>query len=220
METLAKRVKFGRKKRGLSQDQLAEASGMGQGDISKIETGRILRTTGVVALARALSCDPHWLESGEGSPLWGGDENTTSAPDTRGKVPLVSWVTAGNMGDVHDQYQPGEADEWIEVYETKPSTNTFALRVTGDSMTNPMPGDISFPDGTIIIVDPNRSVDPGNFVVAKDVTTQKATFKRLAYDGGRWFLKPLNPAYPMVEIDDPAVRVIGKVTEFHIRGKL
>jgi SOS-response transcriptional repressor LexA len=56
--------------------------------------------------------------------------------------------------------------------------------------------------------------------VAKDVHTQQATFKQLTTDGGRWFLRPLNPAYPTMEIDDPAMRVIGRVIEFQTRGKL
>ena len=117
-------------------------------------------------------------------------------------------------------YQPGEAEQWIDAYETQPGEQAFALRVDGDSMTSPYPGDISFPDGSIIIVDPARACDAGDYVVAKDVSTQKATFKKLVQDGGRWFLKPLNPSYPTIEIDDPAMRVIGRVTESQIRRKL
>lgn len=67
MDTLAKRVKAARKERGMRQEDLAEASGLKQSDISKIENGLILKTTGVVALARALRCDPEWLATGEGS---------------------------------------------------------------------------------------------------------------------------------------------------------
>jgi SOS-response transcriptional repressor LexA len=137
------------------------------------------------------------------------------------RVPLISWVQAGSWADVEDHYAPGEAEEWVEVYEVQPGEAAFALRVSGDSMTSPYPGDTTtFPDGTIIVVDPSRSAQAGDFVVAKDVVTQQATFKKLATDGGRWFLKPLNPTYPTVEIDDPAMRVIGKVIEFQFRRKL
>lgn len=139
---------------------------------------------------------------------------------TKGRVPLISWVIAGNLEEIQDMYQPGEADEWVETTEAKPGKNSFALRVSGDSMTSPYPGDISFPDGTIIVVDPSRACDAGDFVIAKDVATQQATFKRLVHDGGRWFLKPLNPAYPIIEIDDPALRTIGRVIESHTRRKL
>jgi predicted transcriptional regulator len=50
MDTLAKRLKFARKRCGLNQEQLAELSGIGQSVISKIERGDIQKTTGIVAL--------------------------------------------------------------------------------------------------------------------------------------------------------------------------
>jgi SOS-response transcriptional repressor LexA len=142
------------------------------------------------------------------------------AANSRKAVPLISWVKAGGWGEVEDEFQPGEAEDWIDAYETQPGESSFALRVTGDSMTSPYPGDLSFPEGTIIIVDPARAAHAGDYVVAKDVGTQTATFKRLAHDAGRWYLKPLNPTYPSIEIDDPAIRVIGRVIEFRRGGKL
>lgn len=121
---------------------------------------------------------------------------------------------------MEDFFNVGEADEWVQTYDCTPTNNAFALRVEGDSMTNPNPEDISFPNGSLIIVDPNQQASAGHYVVAKDVQTQRATFKKLMHDGGRWFLKPLNPAYPTIEIDDPSIRVIGRVIESQIVRKL
>lgn len=58
MDTLAKRLVHARTKAGLTQPQLAARSGVKQSDISKMETGKILRPTGIVALAKALSVSP------------------------------------------------------------------------------------------------------------------------------------------------------------------
>lgn len=70
METFAKRVAARRKELDLTQNQLAELSGLKQPDISKIELGRILSTTQIVPLAKALRCDPSWLLTGEdGAPI-------------------------------------------------------------------------------------------------------------------------------------------------------
>jgi SOS-response transcriptional repressor LexA len=149
----------------------------------------------------------------------GESANVAPAPTHR-RVPLISWVQAGTWQDVVDNFHPGQADEWALAFDSLPGKNAFALRVVGDSMTNPIQGRMSFPEGTIIIVDPGRAAGPGDYVIAKDVQTQQATFKQLATDGGRWYLRPLNPAYPTVEIDDPAVRVIGRVIEYQSRGKL
>lgn len=207
---------------------LARHCGVAAPSVSDWTTGQTKTLGGSTLLKAAefFKCYPKWLAEGKGPKYlrdgeqpWPASDNVEEA-DKRGKVPLISWVTAGMMDDVSDHFQPGEADEWIEIYDTRPGPQSFALRVQGDSMTNPILGDISFPDGTIIVVNPDHSADAGNFVVAKDVSTQRATFKKLVSDGGRWFLKPLNPSYPMVEIDDPAIRVIGRVTEFQIRGKL
>ena len=68
---MGRRVRHARKKRGLSQNDLAEAVGMGQPDISKIERGEIERTTGIARIARALLVPSEWLEDGVGDePDW------------------------------------------------------------------------------------------------------------------------------------------------------
>lgn len=64
--SLAGRVRYARTLRRLTQDRLAELSGLKQGDISKIENGRILKTTGMPGLARALQCSVDWLDTGDG----------------------------------------------------------------------------------------------------------------------------------------------------------
>lgn len=180
--------------------------------------------TGAITAQEIVGCSASWVLDGTGHVTAmardSGSIYNVEPVERKKRVPLISWVRAGAWNEVHDPFHPGEADDWAEAYDTRPGDNAFALRVTGDSMTNPIPGDRSFPEGTIIIVDPSRSADAGDYVVAKDVGTQRATFKRLVSDAGRWYLKPLNPAYPTVEIDDPNIRVIGKVIEYQTRGKL
>jgi len=188
---------------------------------------------GLIKAAQAVGCNLSWLDEGIGSmaavgaaeplpPIYGtsnGVFNVDTTPQGK-RVPLISWVRAGQWSEIQDEFAPGEADDWVYAYDSRPNGHAFALRVTGDSMTTPYPGDRSFPDGTIIIVDPGQAANAGDYVIAKDIDTQQATFKRLVYDGGRWFLRPLNPAFPTIEIDDPAIRVIGKVIEYQTRGKL
>jgi transcriptional regulator with XRE-family HTH domain len=70
MDTLAKRAKAARIHLKLNQAKVAEISGLKQADISKIENGKILRTTGIVGLAKALRCDPEWLLTGDNPPDW------------------------------------------------------------------------------------------------------------------------------------------------------
>lgn len=135
----------------------------------------------------------------------------------RAVVPLISWVQAGEFSEVLDIFHPGEAVQWEEAYFSSPSKRAYALLVEGDSMDRGS-GSPNFPAGTILIVDPDRASHAGDYVIAKDVATQRATFKQLVTDGARWYLRPLNPVYPTIEIDDPALRVIGRVIEFKPPG--
>lgn len=72
----------------------------------------------------------------------------------------------------------------------------FALRVLGDSM---LP---EFREGHIIIVDPGMPARHGAYVVAE--YEGDTAFRQLVVDeAGKQFLKPLNEAYEIVEINGP-----------------
>jgi SOS-response transcriptional repressor LexA len=191
MRTLADRVKAARERLELTQQQLAAAAGLKQSDISKIEGGRIRKTTAVPALARALLCDTHWLDTGEGSPGWDNHENTATGPVIRGDVPLISWVQAGKWGEIVDNFQPGDAEEWIGT-TARVSRRAFALRIQGDSMAPKVP------DGAVVIFDPDKNYQHGSLVLAKRTGDQAATFKQLWYDADTPYLKPLNDRYPVL----------------------
>lgn len=209
-----------RKDAKLTQQQLAKAVGMAQSTLTEAET-TASGSSFTPQLAAACGVRAEWLATGKEPKRDAAmaASNVDAAP-TRRRVPVISWVQAGSWSDVQDNFHPGQADEWADAFDSLPGNNAFALRVVGDSMTNPIPGGRSFPEGTIIIVDPARGSGPGDYVIAKDVHSQQATFKQLTTDGGRWYLRPLNPAYPTIEIDDPDMRVIGRVIEYQTRGKL
>lgn len=128
-------------------------------------------------------------------------EASIKTPDTRGLVPLISWVKAGDWCEAIDNFAPGDAESWWPC-PTPHGKNTYALRVHGDSMTNPYPGQHSYPEGTIIYVDPDVPVSSGRRVVAKLPSSNEVTFKEYRYDGGKHYLKPLNPQYQTIEINE------------------
>lgn len=201
MDTLAKRLKFARKRCGLNQEQLAELSGIGQSVISKIERGDIQKTTGIVALSKALDCSPLWLETGDDEP---GDQdgqqtkhgNVDAARAFTGEVPVISWVQAGSWHDVADTFQPGEAERMLPIFRGH-SSQTYALKVRGDSMTSPYGK--SYPQGSYIIVDPAK-LDPsnGDRIIAKLEGSDEVTFKVFKNEDGRRWLAPLNPSHPTI----------------------
>ncbi len=74
-------------------------------------------------------------------------------------------------------------------------------------------------DGAIIYVDPEKSADHLSNVVVQLDDESEATFKQLVVEGGKRFLRPLNPDWPgpkLIEINGNATIcgvVIGQFIE-------
>ena len=72
-------------------------------------------------------------------------------------------------------------------------SDPFALQVLGDSM------EPEFKNGDIIVIDPDGVVKNGSFVFA--VYQEEYIFRQLVIEDEAYYLKPLNPNYPTVQID-------------------
>lgn len=121
------------------------------------------------------------------------------------RVPILSWVQAGTFCNSESQVLPYDCD-MILCPVPDASDRTFALRVIGDSMTAPYGR--SYPDGTVIFVDPEEEAAPGKRVVAR--ADQGYTFKELAINElGERYLKALNPHHK--PIFDKGIEVCGVV---------
>ncbi|MFV0576091.1 MAG: helix-turn-helix domain-containing protein [Vibrio sp.] len=116
-------------------------------------------------------------------------------------IPICSWVNAGLWGD-----SPCIADYEQEkrFVPGKLPKNTFGLKVTGTSMENPN-GKHNFPDGSIILINPDAQYEVNDFVVVWDEDTQLATFKQLIDNCGEKLLKPLNPQYPVMHVTESSI---------------
>lgn len=71
----------------------------------------------------------------------------------------------------------------------------YALMVLGDSM---LP---EFEDGEIIVIEPDGLVRDGSFVIA--MHNDEPIFRQVVISEERWFLKPLNELFPVLEIPGP-----------------
>jgi SOS-response transcriptional repressor LexA len=94
------------------------------------------------------------------------------------------------------------------------SKKAYALRVRDDSMFDPG-GSPSFPNGCVIIVDPERVAKPGDCVIVKLPLAEEAVFKQYQFDGNKSFLKPMNPRYPIIEMPKDA-KFLGVVVQIQI----
>ena len=190
-EELGRVIKQLRSSKGLTQTQLGDSIGVDRGNVSRYEAGIGMPDFDrLEPLADALGVSVSDLfamaETG----------NVETAPEIKGTVPLISWVQAGHWNDVIDNLHPGEGERISTTYRVR--KHTYALRVRGDSM------EPKFPDGAILIVEPDENPEPGAYVIVRH-NGGEATFKQLMLDGDTRYLKPLNPRYPIMEVRPDAV---------------
>lgn len=104
------------------------------------------------------------------------------------EVPVFGTIPAG-FGNEREQ----ESDECIPVtidsIGFKPTPNTFALRVSGDSMVGR-----NICDGDIVLLEHGPDPRPGQIVAA--LIDRNSTLKTFIVKNGKPFLKAENPKYP------------------------
>lgn len=106
--TIGQRLKQARTARQMTQTQLAEASGVSQSDISKLERGDSNASRGIARLARALDVDALWLELGEGDlPEWTHNGRALAQKLSLSPVsipPTLTWEMLNTMTTLPDKF--------------------------------------------------------------------------------------------------------------------
>ena len=169
---------------------------------------RGISQNGAIKAQEIIGCNAAWVTEGTGVMT---ASNVEPAPMGGVRIPVISHVQAGIWTEVIDNFQPGDADDWL-VTDLDVSGSTFALEIKGDSM---LP---EFKPGDRVIIDPDVIPQPGDYVVAKN-GDEGATFKKYrprghGADGQPVFeLAPLNDDFPTLRSDVEPVRIIGTMVE-------
>ncbi|MEQ4874054.1 LexA family transcriptional regulator [Klebsiella oxytoca] len=208
------RIRARRKELKLTQAVLAKMVGVNRVTVTGWESGDFEPGgTNLQALAAALKCNPQWVISGLGDPE---SEDVTYKPtEVFGvkKIPVLSWVQAGEWTDNGASVTEDDISEWI--YTTANLCDEgFALKVRGDSMTNPN-GAPSIPEGSLVVVDPDYGSPyevNGKIVVAQLLGSTEATLKKFVIDGPLKYLVPLNPNYRALEVNGNC-KIVGVVRQ-------
>jgi len=202
--SVGKRIHARRKQLKLSQRALGALVGVSATSLTYWERDEIEpKNKNLAALARALDCAPDFLLFGA---TFGGD---VSFVTINARVPLISWDKLSSYIGGEVMEGDDEAEDWIYC-PVQCAKSTFALRVRGDHMESPYPGKKSYLDGQIIFVDPTAKVKNGSRVISRRLDSTEATFKEYFEDDGKKYLKPINPQYPTVEINNETI-IIGVV---------
>ena len=117
------------------------------------------------------------------------------------EIPIVGRVRAG---------APVLAEENIEGFltvgnEIARGTETFALKVKGDSMI-----DDGILEGDHVIIRQQRTAENGDIVCA--LIGNEATLNRFQRKGNQIILKPANPKYEPIIVSKGEFRILGKAT--------
>lgn len=219
--TINDRILSRRKLLKLSQLELANRIGITRVSVGKWESGlnqpkgRYLND-----LAAALGVSVDWLLTGKEEGTTGVAES--SFPGYRnvepavipqgGRVPILSYVQAGNWREMCEQATGFDGNVEYVTASVDIGPRGFGLWLRGNSMTP------FFNEGDLIIVDPDESPRPGDYVVAKN-GSEEATFKKyrprgIDESGQEVFeLVPLNDDYPTMHSDRQHIEIIGVMVE-------
>lgn len=212
---IGEKVRYWRKKKGLTQDQLAKILGVHGPNISQIENGaRSPSMNTIEMIAEALGIEVGELVRDPNSAQLAVDikkqptisdglpDNVLKMP-TMSQVPLVGTIACGS---------PILAAENIEGAVDLPEHihADFALRCKGDSMIN-----ARIFDGDVVYIRQQETVESGE--IAAVLIGDEATLKRVRLFPDHITLEPENPQYrPLVywEQEMNAVRILGKAVAF------
>lgn len=156
----------------------------------------------VEVIESAFGLSRGWLDRISGEQV---DEKHSTAVN---KYPLFTTVQAGAFTTTPESYTEKDAKAWIETSK-KAGRRSFWLEVEGASMTAPAGSRPSFPEGMLILVDPDQHVEVNDFCIAR-INGNEFTFKKLIRDGGINYLQPLNPQFPLLVCGDGCT-FVGKV---------
>ncbi|REE77920.1 SOS-response transcriptional repressor LexA [Pantoea ananatis] len=207
VSSLGGRLRALRQERKLTQGQLGKAVGVSDVTVGYWE--RDLNTPGGKSLSKLAS----YLGVSEAYLLYGKEDesNVAAAPVGALKVPVISYVQAGQWSPESDARNlEGNIDYVLSTGSF--SRGTFALKIKGKSM------EPEFVEGDLILVDPELSPQPGDYVVAKN-GEDEATFKKyrargVNQEGNDIFeLVPLNDDFAVRRSDKEKINIIGVLVE-------
>ncbi|MTI95223.1 MAG: helix-turn-helix domain-containing protein [Firmicutes bacterium] len=205
MVSLGKRLRMLREERWLTQDDIGKVIGVTKSNISKYELDIIepnLETLKALAKFYQVSVDF----------LVGRPDEIREAPTPYGvkefvTLPILGVIRAG---------EPLYAEQNIIGYESAPADlvkggEYFYLRVTGDSMFNPVAGKY-IQEGTLVMVRKQDDVDNGEVAVVL-INNEEATVKRVYKNNGQVVLHADNTNYAPLIISKGDLKIIGKVVK-------
>lgn len=148
------------------------------------------------------------LERGMGKPAgWLDnvhDKSEVSSLDELHKIPLMGWDITKKWVHTDENLEHFMDDSKSITSPMAVGARAFALTIEGDAMSP------DYPEGGMLIVDPDEPSKPGNGVVALAEGEELPVFRNLSREGGQDVLVPINQRYPI----KPCTEILGRAVAY------
>ena len=204
-EKIGDRIKFLRKERGMSQEELATLLKTTKQAIYKYENNIVtnIPMDKIERISNLFNVSPSYI--------MGWEDSTLAVQDINTRIPVFGSVAAGIPIEAIT-----DIEDYEEITEDLARTGEFAaLRIKGNSM------EPKFSAGDVVIVRLQETADNGDIAIVL-VNGDEATCKKIKRTPEGVMLISTNPAYePMFysnrDIEEKPVRIWGKVIELRAK---
>lgn len=141
------------------------------------------------------------------------DQEPTSSQRLRA-YPILTWPEAMHASRLEETSSCEKRD--LESSDYTQVGMAFWLRMRGDAMAAPIGSTPSLPEGTLVLMDTGLEATPGKLVLASTPGSPEPTVRKLIEESGQIFLKPLNPSYPLIKLENTC-RVLAVAIEARIK---
>ena len=209
--TIGQRIRQKRKEYRWTQQELAKKLK----DVSHVAISQWESNTtkpnaeNLYELSLLLKCDFGWLLKGEGQV----SNIIQIENDDNIRIPILSYDQLQMLDSGFSSLNNLHNGEYI-MSNGQISENAFGIRLTDDSMKP------EFVSGDVVIVDPNLTPSPGEFVVAR--IDREVIFRKFqvdSYKDGKteqYSLKPLNTDFPTLSSSVHTILLLGTMIEHRI----
>lgn len=197
---IGERIKLKREELGVSQAELAKLCGWPTASrLGNYESGsRRVSAEDAATLAEVLKVTPSYLLFGDAGSVIYNDFEYPVFSSTYLLSRSDPTLTTGSLESMPSTVKAGEKAFWFEVI--------------GHSMTSPLGMKPSFPEGMMILCDPDKDPSPGDFCLVELKQENEITFKKFSKEDGKVWLEPLNTAsrYQTIPLNESII-IIGKI---------
>lgn len=191
MASISENIKTLMDSEGISASDLSRVTGIDRSVLHKILTGATKNPS--IDSIKAIIQHYSFHEV-----LYGIKENNSS----ENSAPIISWSDAINFPNIS---QNDNTRRYVKI-GMQVNENIFCLLIdyTLDSR---------FPEGTLLIVDNQKTPKNLSYVIIQESDSPIASLKRFIFDGNTPYLKSIDPSFPSIKYDSTMFKMIGVVVQ-------